>query len=68
MFVPGGILTLLLYLQYQGIVSINMDKLQASVNRILNSFSNISATNTSIITLGQIIPFLPSDLKFSINR
>jgi uncharacterized membrane protein (Fun14 family) len=67
MFVLGGILTLLLYLQYQGIVSINIDKLQASINGILNSISNIGTADTSIIPLGQIIPFPLSDLSIPLT-
>lgn len=51
MFVFGGIISLLLYLQYQGIVSINADKMESLSEWLLNFGSSLvhqlSNVNTS---------------------
>lgn len=51
MFVIGGIFALLLYLQYTGIIAINVTKLESSVEWIMDSGSSmvpqIANANTS---------------------
>jgi uncharacterized membrane protein (Fun14 family) len=65
-FALGGIFSLLLYLQYQGIITMNMDKIQNHINKtttmIFNSFSTIYQTqsqfNIASLDIGNIaIPF-----------
>ena len=65
-FVLGGIFSLLLYLQYQGIITMNMDRIQDHIDKmatmIFDSFSIIYQTESqfNIVTLdiGNIaIPF-----------
>ena len=55
MFVAGGIVALLAYLQQQQIISLNFEKLEESLTLILNSafssFDNITQTGDSS-TLG----------------
>src|SRR5437867_11267519 len=55
MFIFGGIITLLLLLQYQGMITINMSKLESSSSWLMNSLSSLSlqlsnSTNVDILT------------------
>ena len=55
MFIFGGIITLLLLLQYQGMITINMSKLESSSSWLMNSLSSLSlqlsnSTNVDIFT------------------
>ena len=47
MFIVGGILALLLCLQHQGIIAINMTKLQTYTDGIFTSILNATATGAS---------------------
>jgi len=55
MFVTGGLVGILLYLQQQQIISVNIERLEASLAFILNStvssFDNITRTGDTV-TLG----------------
>lgn len=44
LFALGGVLSLIIYLQYQGLISVNVDKIQFFTNTIANSIAN-STTN-----------------------
>jgi uncharacterized membrane protein (Fun14 family) len=55
-FIVGGILALLMYLQSQQIISVDTNKIQSMAEGIMNSTSNITLTSMNI---GQI-PFLNS--------
>lgn len=59
MFLAGGIVALLLYLQQQGIISMNIEKLENSLTFIVSSFASpfgnityINDTNLGIPIVG----------------
>lgn len=61
LFALGGILALLAYLQYQGLITTNMDKIQVYVDRVTSSLPN----SISAITRNEdlhILPFSMNDL------
>ena len=71
MFIFGGIITLLLLLQYQGMITINMSKLESSASWLMNSLSSLQLSNsinvdiltaplTGSISAGFILGFLKS--------
>ena len=53
LFALGGILSLLLYLQYQGVITVNTTKVQGYTDGIVNTLSN---TNSTIESWYHIIP------------
>jgi uncharacterized membrane protein (Fun14 family) len=53
LFGVGGILALLMYLQYQGVITVNMTKVQSYTDDIVNTFSN---TNGTIESWNHILP------------
>jgi uncharacterized membrane protein (Fun14 family) len=44
LFALGGVLSLIMYLQYQGLISVNVDKVQNFTYTLINSIAN-STTN-----------------------
>jgi uncharacterized membrane protein (Fun14 family) len=53
LFALGGILALLMYLQYQGLITINMPKIQSYTDGIVNTLlSNSAEAWNHIIPLG----------------
>ena len=53
LFAVGGILALLMYLQYQGLITVNMAKIQSYTDGIVNTLlSNSTETWNHILSLG----------------
>ena len=52
LFAVGGILALLMYLQYQGLITVNMAKIQSYTDGIVNTLSNSTETWNHILPLG----------------
>jgi uncharacterized membrane protein (Fun14 family) len=48
-FAVGGILALLMYLQYQGVISVNTAKIESYTDEIVNTLSNTNSTIESWI-------------------
>jgi uncharacterized membrane protein (Fun14 family) len=65
MFVIGGIIALLLYLQTQEIISINITKLQTYTHGIFTSIANV--TNTSQVPILDTMDHLGIPLSSSIT-
>ena len=55
LFALGGILSLLVYLQYQGLMTMNMDKVQNIADKIIATLPNSISVKSSV-TLNVIIP------------
>jgi uncharacterized membrane protein (Fun14 family) len=52
LFAVGGLLALLMYLQYQGLITINMARAESYFVEIINTLSNSGETWNHIIPLG----------------
>jgi uncharacterized membrane protein (Fun14 family) len=63
LFALGGVLSLIMYLQYQGLISVNVDKVQYFTDTITNSIAN--STNILLHSGNKftIIPFWIPDLS-----
>ena len=64
LFAVGGILALLMYLQYQGLITVNMAKVQSYTDGIVSTLSN---TNSTIESWNHIIPSGATDLGFPLT-
>jgi uncharacterized membrane protein (Fun14 family) len=52
LFALSGILALLLYLQYQGLITVNMPKIQSYTDALVNTLSNSSEAWNHILPSG----------------
>jgi uncharacterized membrane protein (Fun14 family) len=65
MFVVGGILTLLMYLQFQDMVNVNikLDKFQSATDAIINTI----LTNTTAMLSNDNNPYIANNLAIPIG-
>jgi uncharacterized membrane protein (Fun14 family) len=63
MFILGGIITVLLLLQYQGVITINMSKLESSLLWLMNSLSSLSLQLSNTTDVGILTVPLTSSIS-----